>query len=348
VTRLSDFLKREIERGSFPGGIALAGNSEEILEVAFAGRAAVEPREEPATPDTLYDLASLTKPLAAGALAVACPGLALDAPPGRYFPQWKRTRYEGITIEMLMTHTSGLPAWYPLYARGEGVTAYRRTICEIEPEARPGERVIYSDLNFLLLGEILESLYSAPLDRCFADLVARPAESGARFLPESPGETAATEKGDVTERAMTAALGLSYAGFRTGVVRGEVHDGNAFRRGGVAGNAGLFGNGRDVWALARGWLRDFRPDVCGDRTPDLAEARGLAWQGARGAASVGEEMSRSAFGHTGFTGTSVWIDPDAQRIWILLTNRVHPAVRDGNFNEVRRRFHAAALAAFPI
>jgi CubicO group peptidase (beta-lactamase class C family) len=348
VTRLSDFLDREIEHGSFPGGVALAGNSEEILDVAFAGRAAVEPREEPTTPDTLYDLASLTKPLAAGALAVASPGLALGAPPGRYFPQWKRTRYDGITIEMLMTHTSGLPAWYPLYARGEGVTAYRRALCEIEPEARPGERVIYSDLNFLLLGEILESLYSAPLDRCFADLVARPADSGARFLPESPGETAATEKGDVTERAMTAALGLSYARFRTDVVRGEVHDGNAFRRGGVAGNAGLFGNARDVWALARAWLRDFRPDVCGDRTPDSPEARGLAWQGARGAASVGEEMSRRAFGHTGFTGTSVWIDPDAQRIWILLTNRVHPAVRDGNFNEVRRRFHAAALAAFPI
>jgi CubicO group peptidase (beta-lactamase class C family) len=230
VTRLSDFLDREIEHGSFPGGVAMAGSSEEILEVAFAGHRAVEPREEPTTPDTLYDLASLTKPLAAGALAVASPGLALGAPPGRYFPQWKRTRYDGITIEMLMTHTSGLPAWYPLYARGEGVTAYRRALCEIEPEARPGERVIYSDLNFLLLGEILESLYSAPLDRCFADLVARPADSGARFLPESPGETAATEKGDVTERAMTAALGLSYARFRTDVVRGEVHDGNAFRR----------------------------------------------------------------------------------------------------------------------
>ena len=347
MTRLSDFLAREIESGSFPGGVALAGTSEKILELTFAGRAAVEPREEPTTADTLYDLASLTKPLAAGALAVACPGLALGAPPGHYFPDWKKTRYDGITIEMLMTHTSGLPAWYPLYARGEGVTAYRRTLGQIEPEARPGERVIYSDLNFLLLGDILETLYSSSLDRCFGDLVARPAESGARFLPESPGETAATEKGDVIERAMTAALGLSYAGFRTGVVRGEVHDGNAFRRGGVAGNAGLFGNARDVWALARGWLRDPRPDVCGDRTPDLAEARGLAWQGARGAASVDEEVSRRAFGHTGFTGTSVWIDPDAQRIWILLTNRVHPDVRDGNFNEVRRRFHAAALAAFP-
>jgi len=347
VTRLSDFLAREIERGSFPGGVALAGTSEEILELAFAGRAAVEPREEPTTADTLYDLASLTKPLAAGALALACPGLALGAPPAHYFPDWKKTRYDGITIEMLMTHTSGLPAWYPLYARGEGVTAYRRALGQIEPEARPGERVIYSDLNFLLLGEILETLYSSSLDRCFAELVARPAESGARFLPTSPGETAATEKGDVTERAMTAALSLSYAGFRTGVVRGEVHDGNAFRRGGVAGNAGLFGSARDVWSLARVWLRDFRPDVCGDRTPDLAEARGLAWQGARGAASVGEELSRHAFGHTGFTGTSVWIDPDADRIWILLTNRVHPIVPDANFNEVRRRFHSVAVTAFP-
>jgi CubicO group peptidase (beta-lactamase class C family) len=347
VTRLSDFLAEEIERGCFPGGVALVGDSEEILDLAVAGHAAVEPCEQRATPETLYDLASLTKPLASGALALSTRDLALEASPGRYFPGWKKTRYDGITVEMLMTHTSGLPAWYPVYVRGEGVAAYRRTLSEIEPEARPGERVIYSDLNFLLLGEILEALYSAPLDGSFAQLVAGPAGSEARFLPETPEGVAATEKDDATERAMTAALGLSYAGFRKGVVRGQVHDGNAFRRGGVAGNAGLFGSARDVWALARGWLSDYRADVCGDRTPGLSEARGLAWQGARGAGSAGEEMSRRAFGHTGFTGTSVWIDPDADRIWILLTNRVHPIVRDANFNEVRRRFHAVAIAAFP-
>jgi CubicO group peptidase (beta-lactamase class C family) len=140
---------------------------------------------------------------------------------------------------------------------------------------------------------------------------------------------------------MTEARGLAYPRFRDGVVCGEVHDGNAFRRGGVSGNAGLFGTAEDVWRLARRWLE---PDAVGwgrDRTGELSEARGLAWQGRRGAGSAVPEMSPRSFGHTGFTGTSLWIDPDADRIAILLTNRIHPEVREIAFNEVRRRFHAA-------
>src|SRR5262249_47307517 len=152
---------------------------------------------------TLYDLASLTKPLAIGALAAAFPDLRLDSPPGRYFDGWKRTRYEGITIEMLMTHTSGLPAWYPLYVRGEGIAAYRRTLAEIEPGARPGQGVIYSYLNSPLLGETLEPLPPAHLDQSSPQLTPPPAASGARFLPPAPEKTAATEKDDTTERAMT-------------------------------------------------------------------------------------------------------------------------------------------------
>ena len=344
MTPVERFFAEELERGSFPGGVALLATADEILETVSAGMAVVEPRRLPASAETLYDLASLTKPLCSGALATAQPDLALGSPPGRYLPEWKQTRYEGITVESLLTHTSGLPAWFPLYTRGEGAAAYRKALAAIELEARPGERVIYSDLNFLLLGEILEGLYSAPLDRSFADLVEGPASSAARFSPASPEETAATEKEDATDRAMTAALGLSYPRFRTGVVWGQVHDGNAFRRGGVAGNAGLFATARDVWALARRWLADDREPWRADRTPSLSEARGLAWQGARGADSAIPRMSPRAFGHTGFTGTSLWIDPDANRIWILLTNRVHPVVRDATFNEVRRRFHQAARA----
>src|SRR5262249_26416418 len=238
------------------------------------------------------------------------------------------------------------PAWLPLYAKGEGAAAYRRTLAEIEPEARPGTRVIYSDLNFLLLGEILESVFSAPLEKSFRALVATPAGSAAGFGPVETGKAAATEKDDATERAMTESLGLSYSRFRTGVVRGDVHDGNAFRRGQVAGNAGLFGTAMDVWSLARTWLRDDKSAWIGDRTPDLSEARGLAWQGRRGAGSAIERMSSSAFGHTGFTGTSVWLDPDADRIFVLLTNRVHPSIRERDFNPVRRRFHEIVYTEF--
>jgi serine-type D-Ala-D-Ala carboxypeptidase len=341
VIPAADFLDAEIARESFPGGVALVGTSERILELSAAGSASIEPETVAVDPDTLWDLASLTKPLCSGALAraAASSGLVLDLSPGYFFPAWKRTRYEGITLRALLTHTSGLPAWFPLYTRGEGARAYSRTLAELEPAAAPGSAVLYSDINFLLLGDILEARFSLPLDSAFRELVAVPAGSSAEFLPAAARPAAATEKGDETERRMTAALGLSYSHFRTAVVKGEVHDGNAFRRGGVAGNAGLFGSARDVWALARQWLLDFPAEFCGDQTPLSPEARGLSWQGARGAGSAIPAMSRRSFGHTGFTGTSVWIDPDADRIAILLTNRVHPAVRPVEFNEVRRRFH---------
>ena len=190
---------------------------------------------------------------------------------------------------MLLTHTSGLAAWFPLYARGEGAAAYRRTLGGIEPETLPGAAVVYSDLGMLVMGDVLETFFGAPWDRLFTDLVAIPAGSGARYLPAEPARCAATEQDDATERNMTAALGLSYAHFRTGVVRGEVHDGNAFRRGGVSAHAGLFGTPEDVWRLARPWLDPARGEFTRDRTPELAEARGLAWQGARGARSIPEE-----------------------------------------------------------
>ncbi len=348
MTAISDFLAAEIDAGSFPGAAALVGTSDAVLEAAVAGRASVDPEPTVVAPETLFDLASLTKPLCSGALlASEAAALPLDTAPGRILPEWKKTRFEGITLERLLTHTSGLASWYPMYVRGEGAAAYRRTLAELEPVAAPGERVIYSDLNFLLVTEILEAILTAPLERVFAESVARPAGSSARFLPAPSAVTAATERGDRFERVMVEARGLAYGRFREGVVRGEVHDGNAFRRGGVSGHAGLFGTARDVWALARPWLDPARRDWTRDRTGEHAEARGLAWQGRRGAGSAIPEMSEASFGHTGFTGVSVWSDPERGRIAVLLTNRIHPEVREIPFNEVRQRFHRAAAEAFP-
>ena len=342
MSAIATFLETEIAEGSFPGAVALVGSTDEVIELAAAGCAAVEPERKAVSAETLFDLASLTKPLCVAALLAAVRrSFPLQSSPGRFLPEWKKTRFDGITLEHLVTHTSGLAPWYPLYARGEGRTAYRRTLSEMEPEAAPASRVQYSDLNFLVLTEILEVSLASPLDRVFDEIVAAPSGGGARFSPPPGTATAATEKGDRTERVMTEARGLSYPHFRTGVVWGEVHDGNAFRRGGVAGNAGLFGTARDVWALARRWLEPGWFDLTSDRTPELAEARGVAWQGHRGAGSAIPEMSPRSFGHTGFTGTSLWVDPDAGRIAVLLSNRVHPEVREMPFNQVRQRFHAA-------
>lgn len=340
MTDLSDFLSSGVEEGAFPGAVALVGDADSVRESAAVGQAVIDPEPVPVSEETRFDLASLTKPLVCGGLvAAALPALDPASSPGRYLPEWKSTRYEGITLESLLTHTSGLPAWYPVYSRGEGAASYRRTLGTIEPESRPSAQVTYSDLNFLVLGDILEIHFSAPLDASFAEFVAGPAGSGAAFLPGRSHSVAATEKGDLTERRMAESMGISYSRFRRGVVWGEVHDGNAFRRGGVAGNAGLFGTARDVWLLARPWLISSRRDFGRDRTPALTEARGLAWQGKRGAGSAVPAMPDSAFGHTGFTGTSLWLDPEAGRIAVLLTNRIHPVVRQVDFNAVRRRFH---------
>ncbi len=345
MTPLDAFLHEEIAAGSFPGGAALVGSADAIREEALAGDAAVEPAPESLAEGTWFDLASLTKPLATGALVrlAASRGLSLEDRPGRYLPDWARTRYDGITIERLLTHTSGLPAWFPLYARGEGAAAYRRTLGQIELEVRPGTSVVYSDLGTLVVGEVLEVFFGAPIEECFAELVAAPAGTAARYRPAAGQACAATERSDRFERERTAALGLSYSRFRDGVVRGEVHDGNACRRGGAAAHAGLFATARDVWTLSRGWLDPAAAAFTRDRTPGLSEARGLAWQGRRGAGSAVPEFSEAAFGHTGFTGTSVWIDPERGGIFILLTNRIHPEVREVNFNEVRQRFHRLAL-----
>ncbi len=332
---LEDFLDREIEAGSFPSGAALVGTGDRIERVAT--------RNAPA--EASWDLASLTKVLATAALArlAAAHGLAWERAAGDYLPDFKRTRFEGIRVRHLATHTSGLPAWRPLYASGLGAAAYRRALPALEPESAPGAAVVYSDLGTLVFGEVLETVLSETLDRAFSREVATPAGSRAAFgpLPDA-GKAMPTERGNRFEAELCEKMGIRFAGFREGVIRGEVHDGNAWGRGGVAAHAGLFGTAEDVWKLARPWID--AGEFGDDRTPDLPEARGLFWQRKRGAGSAIEAFSDSSIGHTGFTGTSVWIDRDRGKIYALLTNRVHPDVNPIDFNAVRRRFHETAVA----
>ena len=330
---LGDFLGREIGEASFPSGAALVGSGDRIAHTAFRNAEA----------DSLWDLASLTKVLATAALArlVAGRGLAWERPIGDYLPDFRRTRFEDIRVRHLAAHVAGFPAWRPLYASGLGAAAYRRALAALEPQSAPGAAVVYSDAGTLVFGEILEHVLSEPLDRAFAREVAKPAGSGAGFGPVAdPARAVPTERGNRYEAGLCAKLGVRFDAFRTEVIRGEVHDGNAWGRGGVAAHAGLFGTLEDVWKLARPWLE---PGEFGDdQTPDLSESRGLFWQRKRGAGSAIDAFSESAIGHTGFTGTSVWIDPARGRIFVLLTNRVHPDVRPVDFNAVRRRFHEAA------
>jgi CubicO group peptidase (beta-lactamase class C family) len=275
---------------------------------------------EPVTPETRYDLASLTKVMATLPLvlqAVAAGELGLDDPVGRYFSSagWFQTpSLADVPVRALLTHSGGLPAWRPLYAQ---LSDRRTALAAVlnSPVDEPGE-VVYSDLGFMLLGALIERLHHARLDRVAERNLFAPlglAQTG--FGPIAGPGVAPTEE----------------CGWRDRLLIGEVHDENATVWEGVAGHAGLFAPLADLLRYAHAWLSlDVRLAPAellreASRVQVHASdggARGLGWVAAGPVCFVGARPH--GYGHTGFTGTSVWIDPHAGYAWVLLTNRVHP------------------------
>ena len=355
-------LDEGLERGFFAGASATVAEAGGIVAEVYRGSARILPEAElrDASPETLWDLASLTKPLAGAALVLALAAdrqLGLDDPAARFSDAFRKTRFDGVTLRRLLAHRAGLAPWFPCYVRGEGRAAYVRTLAEVDPDGPPGRAVAYSCLGYLVLSEVVERVAARPLDRLFAERIAGPLgiASDLLFAPEGGDRArgAGGEADDATERRMVADRRLAYAGFRTGVVNGEVNDGNAYRRaGGVALNAGLFGTARAVAAAGVAWMtRDARllpesliAEAVSNATPAAEEDRGLGWQLASTKGSAGEGLPPSSFGHTGFTGASMFVDPEGGRVHVLLANRLHPSARAADMNAFRRRFHALAAA----
>lgn len=334
-TEIDDFLTREIDVGSFPGAVYAAGSSRGIdLENAL-GNAVSVPFRVPATLDTIYDCASLTKPLITATLvlqAVAEGKIRLD------------DEFEGHSYRRLLTHTSGLAAWLPLYALGD----HRRAILENGPEYEPGTKVVYSDLNFILLHDALTAIYGDYAARA-GEKIFRPLElDDAMFHPPAAlrPRIAATEWGQRWEFDMCAARGIVFNGFRPGLIWGETHDGNSHHLGGTAGNAGLFATARAVYRIAQGWLtgkllpKEIVEEATRNYTAGMSENRGLGWLLSAPDHVATKMLSPRAYGHTGFTGTSVWIDPERDRIMVLLTNRVHPCAASVPMQSIRGQFHS--------
>ncbi len=361
--RFDALLDEGLERGFFAGASALVVSEAETLAERHAGDARVEPAGErrAAGPDTLWDLASLTKPLAGAALVLSLVSektLSLDDVVGHFDDRWKKSFLEGVSVRSLLVHLGGIVDWFPVYSKGEGRAAYVRTLGELDSAAPPGTKVIYSCPGYLFLSEIVERVTSAPLDALFRERIANPLHLSKNLLfsPSSPADLARCaggERDDATERKMTADRKLKYGGFRQGVVNGQVNDGNAYRRGnGVSLNAGLFGTAEAAAAIGRAWLaRDGRllPErffalATENATAGLGEDRGLGWQLASTKGSAGEPLGPAAYGHTGFTGVSLFVDPERSRVAVLLTNRLHPDARAAEMNALRRRFHEAAAA----
>jgi CubicO group peptidase (beta-lactamase class C family) len=312
-----EFLRREIDLGSFPSASYAIGSKDGIERAAALGNAVAVPIRIPATTDTIYDCASITKPLITTTLilqAVAERRIALDE------------EYRGYTFRELLSHTSGLKAWLPLYAMGD----YLRAIEEHGPERPRGSSVVYSDLNFVLLYFALQELFgdyvTAARERIFEPLSLRTAmfHPPASLLPR----IAATEWGQRFEHGMCATRSVSFTGFRQGLMWGEPNDGNSFHYGGTCGNAGLFATACDVFAIARAFARGelVAAELVEEATREQAEGRGLGWQ-----------LAYGGYGHTGFTGTSVWVI--GERVSVLLTNRVHPCAAPIAMARVREWFH---------
>jgi serine-type D-Ala-D-Ala carboxypeptidase len=359
---LATYLDERIAAGDFPGAVALARERGRVALVAARGHAVVTPEVIPVTPDTIFDLASLTKPLATTlllAIEAEAGTLALDDPVRAYVPEFDGDDRRDVTLAHLLTHTSGLPKWRPLYADPGDPARVPGALGGLPLEFATGTRVVYGDPNFILLGLVLERVAGRPLDALFAERVARPlglARTGFGPAPGLRDEIAASETGNAFERAMCGEAYAGYEGWRTAVIWGEVHDGNAHFLGGVAGHAGLFGTAEEVARIADQFLpgsallrRDETFELFErNLTPGLDEHRSLGWQLASTTESAaGPALAPESFGHLGFTGTSVWVDPGRERVYVLLTNRVHPTWRDVPMNAIRRRAHelmAEALA----
>ena len=361
--QLSAFLTERIAAGDFPSAVYLVAQRGETVFADALGHSVVEPYRIASQLDTVYDLASLTKPLITGLLSarrVERGELTLDSSISHYLPEFDRTDKQLLTVRELLTHTSGLPAWRPLYILAEDDP--ERTlgvIANLRLEFKPGSRVVYSDLGFITLGFLLERMSGQRLSELALHEIIKTLKLQRTFFnPAVALQTgiAACETGNTYERDTWKQTGApEYKNWRQGVIWGEVHDGNAHFLGGAAGHAGLFSTAQETHALAQQFLAGqtslLKPETCSlfrtNMTPGLEEARSAGWQLAQTKDSAaGPDLPLDSFGHSGFTGTSCWVDPNHERVFILLTNRTHlRPLPFANINSVRRRFHTLAVAA---
>lgn len=334
-----------VARQAFPAAVIEVGDATRPLWTYAAGRLTYDTDAGPTGDDTVFDLASLTKVISTASLAmrqVERGAIALDDPVSRSLPMWTVGQRHEVTLRDLLAHASGLPAHRPLHMSHRGIAAFVTDITGLDLEYAPRSAALYSDLDFILLGAALETV--APLNVQFdamrtqmslaGDLQFRPP---ANWLPRTAPTRRSPERGRL--------------------LVGEVDDENAWALGGVAGHAGLFGTAPAVGEFARhllqilagrtgvfdaGLLRTF----ISRRTDIPGSSRALGWDTMLPTSSCGTRMSPSAFGHTGFTGTSLWIDPERGVYVVLLTNRVHPVPGDAALiRQVRRDVHDAIVAA---
>jgi len=333
---------RDGHRGkAFPAAAIEVGTSTGAIWQAAFGHLTFDDRAPEATLDTVFDLASLTKVIAttsAAMRAVSLRQLDLETPLADLLPEWNARADAGITLRHLLDHSSGLPAHARLWREATGRSEYRRALAALAIERPAGAAAVYSDPGFMLLGFALETREAAPLDvltGAWLDDIT----GDLRFLPPS------------SWRTRTAPTELDP--WRGRLLVGEVHDENAAALGGVAGHAGLFGTAPAVGAFARLVLQSFQqPTILANPKVMMqfatkagvpGSSRALGWDTMLPTSSCGRRLSATAIGHTGFTGTSLWIDHERDFYVVLLSNRVHPTRANDAFVALRPLVHDAVV-----
>ncbi len=343
--RVREVLERHVRAKSTPGVVGLAVRGSGGVAFWTAGRHTYEPDSPEVRQDDMYDLASLTKVIATTSICMALePHLDLDERVERYVPAFKGDGKDRVTIRHLLAHCAGLPAHQRFFETLQGKEAVLAAACRTPLAYPPGTGTIYSDVSFLVLGAALERVGCAPLEELAQRHV---------FAPMGMAETMYLPGRELLSRIPPTEF---QAEQRRGMIHGEVHDGNAWAMGGVAPHAGLFGTAADLGRFLRMILnggvyegkRVFSEAAIRRFTSRAGLApgssRALGWDTvSKDGSSAGRHFSTRAFGHTGFTGTSVWADPELDVGVVLLTNRVHPSRENEGIRRLRPEFHDAVM-----
>ncbi|MFI5248239.1 MAG: serine hydrolase domain-containing protein [Nitrospirales bacterium] len=365
-------LQSAVDEGVFPGAQLAVRLRGELQCVVVAGRLSSEPPGPPVQPTTIYDLASLTKPLATGTsvlLLTQRAKVALEDPVQEVLAELEGTPIGQATVRDLLAHRSGLPGWRPFYERldaggvvpelsggNQHVKQHVLKMVRDEPLIYVrGERSVYSDLGFMLLGFLVERLSGMPMDLWCEEAIVRPLQANPMMYSPTVGRTQL----DVARSTIDASLiaPTEQDEWRNRLLRGEVHDENAAAMGGVAGHAGLFGTSESVLAVSGAWLCGYhgRESILDGElvrqftTRQESVARpswALGWDTPSAPSSSGSSFSDRSFGHLGYTGTSVWIDPLCELEVVLLSNRVHPSRRNEKIKAFRPYIHDLAYREF--
>ena len=338
-------INNAIKDKAFPGAVVLIWKDGKTIYEKAYGNYTYDPKSEKVYPHTLYDLASLTKVVATTTATMICYDrklISLDDKVVKYIPQFGVNGKENITLKNLLLHNSGLPAWKKFYGRELKYDDIIKEIYLSELEYKTGEKTVYSDLGFITLGKIVEKVAGRSLSYFYNEEICQALEmKNSLYCPP-----------DILRELSTPTEDDNY--WRMKILQGEVHDETSAMLNGVAGHAGLFSNAGDIAKLMsvlmnKGKYNDVQ--LIKQSTIELftkrfseKSTRALGWDTkSDSGSSSGKYFSINSFGHTGYTGTSIWADPDRNLFVVFLTNRVYPTRENTKILKVRPQIHDAVI-----